>query len=82
MKAYYYTNASGAGTIALGEASMPEPGPGEVRIRMEAASVNYRDLLMLAAAGRGEIKGRIPLSSGHIPFKRRRWRGVVVGGLG
>jgi NADPH:quinone reductase-like Zn-dependent oxidoreductase len=64
MKAYHYTNVSGAGAITLGEASMPEPGPGEVRIRMEAASVNYRDLLMLAAAGRGEIKHRIPLSDG------------------
>jgi len=64
MKAYHYTNASGAGAITLGEASMPEPGPGEVRIRMAAASVNYRDLLMLAAAGRGEIKDRIPLSDG------------------
>ena len=64
MKAYRYTNASGVSAITLGEANTPEPGPGEVRIRMEAASVNYRDLLMLAAAGRGEMKDRIPLSDG------------------
>src|SRR5450756_978356 len=31
---------------------------------MEAASVNYRDLLILAAAGRGEVENRIPLSDG------------------
>ena len=64
MKAYRYTNFSGASAITLGEANMPEPGPGEVRVRMKAASVNNRDLLMLAAAGRGEMKDRIPLSDG------------------
>jgi NADPH:quinone reductase-like Zn-dependent oxidoreductase len=64
MKAYHYAKAAGAGAIALGEAKMPEPGPGQIRIRMEAASVNYRDLLMLAAAGRGEMLDRIPLSDG------------------
>jgi NADPH:quinone reductase-like Zn-dependent oxidoreductase len=64
MKAYRYTNVSGASAITLGEARMPEPGPGQIRIRMEAASVNYRDLLILAAAGRGEVENRIPLSDG------------------
>ena len=64
MKAYHYTNESGASAITLGEANMPEPGPGEIRIRLAAASVNYRDLLMLAAAGRGEMQDRIPLSDG------------------
>ena len=64
MKAYRYTHTAGTGAITLGEAPLPEPGPGEVRIRMQAASVNYRDLLMLAAAGHGELKGRIPWSDG------------------
>lgn len=66
MRAYRYTNVSGASapTIALGEASRPEPGPDQVLVRMEAASVNYRDLLMLAATGRGEMESRIPLSDG------------------
>ena len=64
MKAYRYTSASGAGAIALAETATPEPGPGEVRLRMAAASLNARDLLMLAAAGRGEVKDRIPLSDG------------------
>ena len=64
MKAYRYTSASGAGAIALAETATPEPGPGEVRLRMAAASLNARDLLMLAAAGRGEVKDRSPLSDG------------------
>ena len=64
MKAYRYVNQSGTGTMELGEAAIPEPGPGEVRVRVEAVSVNYRDLLMLEAAGRGDTDGRIPLSDG------------------
>ena len=64
MKAYYYMHLSGKSAITFGEAKRPEPGPGEILIRMEAASVNYRDLLILAAAGRGEVENRIPLSDG------------------
>ncbi len=64
MRAYRYNSGSGVGAIALVERDVPEPGPGEVRIRLAAASLNYRDLLTLAAAGRGEVKDRIPLSDG------------------
>ena len=64
MRVYRYENRAGAGAVALGKAAIPEPGPGEVRLRIKAASVNYRDLLMLAAAGEGVLDGRIPLSDG------------------
>lgn len=47
------------------EAPPPAPGPGEVVVRMRAASLNYRDLLMLrgssGSGGGGEV---IPLSDG------------------
>jgi NADPH2:quinone reductase len=33
--------------VALTDAPLPEPGPGEVRVRVEAASLNFPDLLML-----------------------------------
>jgi NADPH2:quinone reductase len=33
--------------VALKEIPQPEPGPGEVRVRVEAASLNFPDLLML-----------------------------------
>ena len=64
MKAYQYTSGSGAGAIDLIEKDGPEPAPGEVRVRLAAASLNYRDLLTLAAAGRREVQDRIPLSDG------------------
>lgn len=33
--------------VALKDLPLPEPGPGEVRVRVEAASLNFPDLLML-----------------------------------
>ncbi len=33
--------------VGLKERPVPEPGPGEVRVRVEAASLNFPDLLML-----------------------------------
>lgn len=33
--------------VHLQDAATPEPGPGQVRVRMEAASLNFPDLLML-----------------------------------
>ena len=40
------------------------PPSGEVRIRVEAASLNYRDLLILDRAGQGGLNGRVPLCDG------------------
>ena len=41
---------------------MPVPGPNEVRIEVAAASLNYRDLIVLDSAANGSYDGRIPLS--------------------
>ena len=51
--------------LELGDGPMPQPGPGEVLVRVEAASLNYRDLLVL----RGQYPlaahdGLVPLSDG------------------
>jgi NADPH:quinone reductase-like Zn-dependent oxidoreductase len=40
----------------------PVPGPFEVCIRVKAASLNYRDLIVLDGAANGGYEGRIPLS--------------------
>ncbi|WP_078612887.1 NAD(P)-dependent alcohol dehydrogenase [Streptomyces canus] len=54
------TEASG---LVLENADMPEPGRGEVRIKVEAASINYRDQLILTNwYGRTEGRNLIPLS--------------------
>ncbi|MGJ4958544.1 zinc-dependent alcohol dehydrogenase family protein [Bradyrhizobium sp. HKCCYLRH2015] len=64
MKAYHLNGHAGAGRLVRTDVVKPEPGRGEVRIRVEAASLNYRDLLILDRAGEGGFDRRIPLSDG------------------
>ncbi|MDE2356399.1 MAG: NAD(P)-dependent alcohol dehydrogenase [Alphaproteobacteria bacterium] len=47
MRALQLTDGLGLDHLKVVELPDPEPGPGEVRLRMRAASLNYRDLLMI-----------------------------------
>src|SRR5690349_13154845 len=64
MKAYHLNGQAGVGGLVLADVGTPEPASGEVRIRVEAASLNYRDLMILDRVGQGGLNGRIPLSDG------------------
>ena len=64
MKAYHLNSHAGAGHLVRADVSKPEPAKGEVRIRVEAASLNYRDPLILDRAAQSELNGRVPLSDG------------------
>lgn len=64
MKAYHLNGHAGAGGLVQADVSKPEPANAEVRIRVEAASLNYRDLLILDRAGQGALNGRVPLCDG------------------
>ena len=46
--------------LKLTEADVPEPGPGELLLRMKAVSLNYRDYLMVNH-GYGRMSGELPL---------------------
>ena len=46
--------------LRLAERPQPEPGPGQVLLRMRAASLNYRDLLV-PKRGYGALTGTLPL---------------------
>ena len=46
--------------LKLVEAEQPEPGPGEVLLRMKAVSLNYRDYLMVNH-GYGRLSGELPI---------------------
>ena len=58
-------DGDGCGEIVSDKCTLPPPAAGEVEVRMEACSLNYRDLLMksgLSASG-GE-RDVVPLSDG------------------
>ncbi len=65
MKIYEIREAKGIDSIQPAERPDPEPGHGEVLIRLKAASLNYRDLAVARGAyGRGVSSPVIPLSDG------------------
>ncbi len=57
MKAYRIHRLNGIDGIALDNLPSPEPGPGEVSIRVRAVSLNYRDLLV----AKGVYSRNLPL---------------------
>jgi NADPH:quinone reductase-like Zn-dependent oxidoreductase len=73
--------------LVLGDVKKPQPGPRDVLVRVKAASLNYRDLLIQSAATQGGLEGRVPLSDGagiieEIGAEVSRWRvGDRVAGL-
>ncbi len=65
MKSYLIDSDSGIEAIKLIDRDEPFPSPGEVKIRMRAASLNYRDL-GVASGGymRNDTRPVVPLSDG------------------
>lgn len=57
MKVWEVQGGFGLASLKPAERPTPRPGPGEVLIRMRAASLNYRDLLMVT----GKYNPRQPL---------------------
>lgn len=65
MQAYELFSRVGADALTLVDRPSPRPGPCDVRIRVRAVSLNYRDLLLLRAAASGKAeKPVIPASDG------------------
>ena len=61
----YTTLGDGIDRLKIDERPAPEPGAGEVLVRMRAASLNYRDLLVVKGVGRWKpSKPRVPVSDG------------------
>ncbi|WP_341677524.1 NAD(P)-dependent alcohol dehydrogenase [Niveibacterium sp. SC-1] len=54
MQSYHFQMGKGLDGIRLREHAVPRPGPGEVLLRMRAAALNYRELMILQ-------QGRYPL---------------------
>ena len=58
----------GIDSLELVERPTPQPGPGEVLVKIHAVSLNYRDLMMV----KGSLQPQTEASA-H-PMLRRRWR--------
>ena len=65
MKAFQITGSFGLDNLKLVELPEPKPGPGQVLVRMRAASLNYRDLVVIKGGyGPRQTLPRIPVSDG------------------
>lgn len=65
MRAYQVTSAEGIDAIELNELPTPTPGSKQILVRMEACSLNYRDLLIPQGGYvRNDNRPVIPLSDG------------------
>jgi NADPH:quinone reductase-like Zn-dependent oxidoreductase len=63
MRAYEIIGAEGIDALRLAERPTPQPGPGEVLVRVRASSINYRDLsTILDPTSRALPYPRIPNS--------------------
>lgn len=62
MRALLCDEPGQAGTLRLAEVPRPEPGPGQVLVRVRAAGVNFADTLMLA--GRYQEMPEAPFAPG------------------
>ena len=64
MKCYEIQKTFGLDALSLVERADPTPGPGQVLLRVKAASLNYRDLLMVQGAYSKQPLPLVPLSDG------------------
>ena len=65
MKAYELIDKPGLESLVLVERPVPVPGPHRVIVRIRAASLNYRDLVVAKGRYGGKISvGLTPLSDG------------------
>ncbi len=60
MRAMTYTEAGDADVLSLVDREAPEPGPGEVRVRIVFSGVNPTDWKSRAGSGQGSTRLKAP----------------------
>jgi NADPH2:quinone reductase len=61
MQAIRVHQFGGSDVLSLDQVPLPEPGPGEARVKLEAAGVNYIDIYHRT----GQYRGALPLTLGQ-----------------
>ncbi|HYZ72221.1 MAG TPA: alcohol dehydrogenase catalytic domain-containing protein, partial [Chthoniobacterales bacterium] len=65
MKVHEVTTDYGINGLSITERKIPSPSSHQVLVRLDAFSLNYRDLLIIKGVGRWRPPaGRVPLSDG------------------
>jgi NADPH:quinone reductase-like Zn-dependent oxidoreductase len=65
MKSWIIPDATGLDSWKLIERDVPRPGPGQALVRLHAASLNYRDVLIAKGVYDGKpVRNRVPVSDG------------------
>lgn len=71
MKSVRLRAPGGLANLELVDADLPEPGPGELLVRIRACSLNYRDLFF--------VHGKAPCADGRVPLSDGAGNVVAVG---
>jgi NADPH:quinone reductase-like Zn-dependent oxidoreductase len=82
MKAYEIQSFGGSDGLRLVDRPVPEPAGHEVLVRVKAASLNFRDLIVLRGQyDRNPVPGRVPFSdgSGEVAAVGSAVTGIKVG---
>ncbi|QSQ21877.1 NAD(P)-dependent alcohol dehydrogenase [Pyxidicoccus parkwayensis] len=64
MKTYELRQGSGVESLVLTERPVPEPGPRELRVKLRAVSLNYRDWAILQGTYGNFARPLVPVSDG------------------
>lgn len=64
MRCFIYPQVGNPDTLTMIERDIPKPGPGQVLVRMKAASLNYRDHLISTGRYGTPDPNLVPLSDG------------------
>lgn len=65
MRSWHIDRVFGIDALKFAETEVPEPGPGQLLVQMRAASLNYRDLMMVSGSYTKNLPfPLVPLSDG------------------
>jgi NADPH:quinone reductase-like Zn-dependent oxidoreductase len=71
MRSIRLRAAGGPDNLKLVEEARPEPGPGELLVRIRACTLNYRDLFM--------VRGKMPYTDNRVPLSDGAGEVVALG---